>query len=163
LLAQEHSIEGTTVTDPGSSTSLLVSDQLALHGLIAKLCQSLDFSRPDEFASLFTPDGVYEAVTSEAKGRQLRFRHAGAGELLDFAKAAAEKRKGLGRHWTGNVVLAPVPGEPDSATAVSYVLFVEVSAETGDRRILISGVHEDSFTRTAEGWRFARRRIVADL
>ncbi|MFL6118329.1 nuclear transport factor 2 family protein [Actinophytocola sp.] len=52
---------------------------------------------------------------------------------------------------------------PDRATAISYVLFVEIDERTKERRILISGVHEDAFARTAAGWRLTRRTVVADI
>jgi hypothetical protein len=144
-----------------SGTALAPADRLEIHDLVARLCQALDFSRPADFVGVFTPDGVYQAVSSEASGREPRFRHTGPAELLGFAEAAVEKRRGLGRHWTGNLVVEP-DGE-DRATGVSYVLFVEIDATTKERRIVISGVHEDAYVRTPEGWRVASRTVVADI
>jgi hypothetical protein len=135
-------------------------DHAEVTTLIARLCQALDLSRPSEFAEVFTPDGVYQAVSSEATGRQPRFRHEGYAELLAFAKSAVQRRQGLGRHWTGNAV---VDGDETSASAVSYVLFVEIDPGTRERRIPISGVHHDSFVKTAKGWRFTSRTVVADI
>jgi hypothetical protein len=152
------------VSSTSSSTATLSpADQLELQSIVARLCQALDFSRPADFVDSFTPDGVYEAVSSVASGRLPRFRHEGSAALLAFAEAAVEKRRGLGRHWTGNLVLEADPREPDRATAVSYVLFVEIDERTKERRILISGVHEDAFARTAAGWRLTRRTVVADI
>ncbi|MFT4210502.1 MAG: nuclear transport factor 2 family protein [Microbacterium sp.] len=140
--------------------SLSPADHRELTDLVTRLCHALDFSRPQDFADVFTSDGVYRAVSSTVTGEQQRFRHAGADELLAFATAAVRKRRGLGRHWTGNLL---IEGDGDAATATSYVLFVEIDGETGERRIPISGVHRDTFRRTPEGWRFASRTVVADV
>jgi hypothetical protein len=43
---------------------LTADDRLDLVELIHGLCQALDYSRPADFAAVFTPDGVYQAVSS---------------------------------------------------------------------------------------------------
>lgn len=128
--------------------------------LVTRLCHALDFSRPSDLVDLFTADGVFRAVSSTATGESLRFEHVGLAALLAFAEGAADKRRGLGRHWTGNLL---VEGLDDTASATSYVLFVEIDAETKERCIPISGVHRDTFVRTEQGWRFTSRTIVADI
>jgi SnoaL-like domain len=141
--------------------SLSTADVLAITRQVGRLCQALDFSRPTDFVDIFTADGVYQAVSSTATGEALRFRHKGPEELLAFAESAVEKRKGLGRHWTGNLV---IDGDGASATAVSYVLFIEIDPETKERRIPISGVHRDAFVKdSARGWLFISRTVVADV
>jgi hypothetical protein len=140
--------------------TLRIEDRLDIGELIARLCQALDFSRPQDFVDLFIASGAYQATTSVAAGEQLKFRHQGRDQLRTFAESAALKRRGLGRHWTGNVVIRP---SGDGAEATSYVLFVGIDAETGERTITISGIHRDQFTKTTDGWRFVQRTIVADL
>ncbi|MBZ5739549.1 nuclear transport factor 2 family protein [Nocardioides mangrovi] len=149
--------------EPRPATVLPAEDQLEIGTLVARLCQALDFSRPADFVEVFTDDGIYQAVSSEATGRQPRFRHVGPQELLAFATAAVEKRQGLGRHWTGDLVLESEAAGTDHARGTSYVLFVEIDADTKERRVLISGVHEDRFVRTPDGWRVASRTVVADI
>lgn len=150
-----------TVREARRSGSALTADDVhEITALIARLCHSLDFSRPEDFVGVFVPDGIFRAVSSTATGETERFAHRGAAELLAFAQAAAEKRQGLGRHWTGNLVL---DGDGTTASGVSYVLFVEIDPATRERRISISGVHRDSFRRTSDGWRFESRTIVADI
>jgi hypothetical protein len=139
---------------------LSAEDRLDLVELIHRLCHALDYSRPADFAAVFTPDGVYRAVSSVASGEQPRFRHEGAAQLLAFAEAAAQKRRGLGRHWTGNVVLEATDA---GASAVSYVAFLQIDPDTKERRITISGTHRDRFVRAPEGWRFTSRTVVADI
>jgi hypothetical protein len=146
-----------------STPALAADDQLEIGTLVARLCHALDFSRPADFVGVFTADGVYQAVSSLASGRQPRFRHHGPAELLAFAESAVEKRRGLGRHWTGNLVVEADPQEADRASGVSYVLFVEIDAETKERRILVSGVHEDVYVRSPDGWRVESRTVVADI
>jgi hypothetical protein len=135
-------------------------DRLDLIDLIHRLGQALDYSRPADFAAAFTPDGVYQAVSSVRSGEQPRFRHQGTDQLLAFAETAAQRRQGLGRHWTGNVVLETTE---TGASAVSYVAFLQIDPETKERTITISGTHRDDFVRTPQGWRFTSRTIVADI
>lgn len=139
---------------------LSTSDFIEIEQLVHRLCQALDFSHPADFASVFVPEGIYEAVSSDLTGNVVRFAHEGSAALLAFAADAVEKRKGLGRHWTGNIV---IDEDSDGAKAVSYVLFIQIDPQTGERKITISGVHRDAFVRTAAGWKFTRRRVVADL
>jgi hypothetical protein len=136
------------------------ADHIAISTLVARLCQALDFSRPDDFVASFVEGGVYQAVSSEATSRTPRFRHEGTDQLRAFAESAVAKRQGLGRHWTGNLV---VEGDDERASGVSYVLFVEIDPQTRERRIPISGVHHDEFLHTDDGWRFVSRTVVADL
>jgi hypothetical protein len=140
---------------------LTTENQLAITTLISKLAQALDFSHPADFVDVFTSDGVYQAVSSTVSGEVLRFRHEGSEALLRFAESAVQRRQGLGRHWTGNLV---IDGDQGTATAISYVLFIEIDPTTKERRIPISGVHRDTFVKTPKhGWRFTSRTIVADI
>jgi hypothetical protein len=150
------------MTRSGTPTadSLETGDLVEITMLVSRLCQSLDYSRPQAFVDVFVPDGVYQAVSSTATGEEARFRHQGAAQLLEFAESAVAKRQGLGRHWTGNLV---VDGAGDHATGTSYVLFLQIDPDTKERRITISGTHRDVFVRTPEGWRFESRTVVADI
>lgn len=139
---------------------LTVEDRLDITELTARLCQALDFSRPDDFVDVFVPGGVYRATTSVATGEVVKFRYEGSVQLRDFADAAAMKRRGLGRHWTGNLVIRATD---EGARATSYVLFLQIDAATGGRAITVSGVHQDVFAKSADGWRFVQRTVVADL
>ena len=139
---------------------LTVQDRVDIGELVARLCQALDFSHPQDFVDVFVSTGVYQATSSIATGQTIRFRHEGADQLRAFAEAAVIKRQGLGRHWTGNLVIEPTE---DGAKAVSYVMFLQVDPISGARTIPISGVHQDVFARTPDGWRLAQRTIVADL
>ncbi|MFT4083488.1 MAG: nuclear transport factor 2 family protein [Nocardioides sp.] len=138
-------------------------DHLDITELIHRLCHALDFGRPEEFVACFVADGRYSAVSSEATGLETRFSHRGRGELEAFAQSAIEKRHGLGRHWTGNLIVRPSGPTRDRAEATSYVLFVEIDPESGERRIAISGTHRDELVRTPDGWRLRSRTVVADL
>ncbi|CAN5397968.1 hypothetical protein BH09ACT12_BH09ACT12_14870 [soil metagenome] len=149
-----------TTPEAPATDGLTTPDLMHISRLVSRLCQALDYSRPRDFAGLFTPNGVYQGLSSVATGEQPRFRHHGATELLAFAEAAVAKRKGLGRHWTGNLV---IDGSGDAATATSYVLFIEIDPATKERRITISGTHRDEFVRAATGWLFASRTVVADI
>jgi SnoaL-like domain len=146
-------------TDP--ATELDVRDQLQIQTLMSQVCQALDRSRPADFVAAFTPDGVYRIVSPDVDGRQERYSHHGADALLEFATGMAARRKGMARHWTGNLVI-----ESDGnggATARSYTMLIEIDPETKARKILLTGVHEDVLVRTDAGWRLASRTVVGDV
>ena len=86
-------------------TQLTVEDRIEIEELISRLCHALDFGRPEDFVAVFVPHGAVEARTSARSGGAVRFRHEGHDRLRAFADAAAAKRGGLGRHWTGNLVV----------------------------------------------------------
>jgi hypothetical protein len=140
--------------------TLTTSDRIEITELIARLCHALDFSSPQDFVDVFVPEGAFQATTSDKTGGQIKFRHEGHDQLRAFAEAAAARRRGLGRHWTSNLV---VTGTGEAAQAVSYVMFLEIDGATGGRSIPISGIHRDVFTKTDAGWRFVQRTVIADL
>jgi SnoaL-like domain len=140
--------------------ALSTEDRLDIAELVARLCQSLDFSDPDAYVAQFANGGIFEARSDMTPAAQIRFRHQGADQLRAFAEAAVTKRAGLARHWTGNLVIR---GGGQGASGTSYVMLVVIDPDTGARSIAMSGVHHDEYVRTPAGWRFARRSVVGDV
>ena len=140
-------------------SALTVGDQLALHDLIARSSQAIDFSNPDAYADVFAEDGVLIGQEAERRGGAVKYRCQGRGELRQFAADAAAKRQGFGRHWINSTVLR---ADGDGAAGVSYLFFLTIDPATVACDIMVSAVHHDQFTKTPEGWKLAERKVVYD-
>ena len=100
------------------------------------------FDRLDE---LITPDFVYDV--SLLGGGELE----GAAALEEAARTLGDANP-IGHHVTNVIVQAS--DEPGSATVKSKGIGVNVDGTSG------SVGYEDVVTKTAEGWRIHRRRVV---
>jgi hypothetical protein len=139
---------------------LTADDRLAIGELCARACHTIDFDDADGYAALFLPDGVFQRQASQRAGGAILFRHQGHEELKAFAHQVTSWRKGLARHWTGNIAISPAAG---GARADSYTMLIANDPEDKQVGILIAGRYRDEFEKTAEGWRFASRTVVDDL
>jgi hypothetical protein len=139
---------------------LTADDRLAIQELCARACHTIDFDDADGYAALFLPDGVFQRQASQRAGGAILFRHQGREELKAFARQVTNWRKGLARHWTGNIAITPAGA---GAHADSYTMLV--INDPGDKQvgIGIAGRYRDEFEKTADGWRFASRTVVDDL
>lgn len=113
-------------------------DVLAIQNLTSLYCLYLDEEDMESWAGLWAPDGEMHAFRATWKGPEEIASHIGQADP--------------GLHMAGVPTIA-VDG--DHATAKQNFLFVEKEGQA-----LRLGRYEDTFTRLADGWRFASRRIV---
>ncbi len=124
---------------------LSVEDRLDIHELLALHGHLMDEGAFDRLDELFTPDFVYDV--SLLGGGELE----GAAALEEAARMLGDANP-IGHHVTNVIVLAA--DEPDSARVKSKGIGVNTDGTTG------SVAYEDVVTRTADGWRIHRRRVV---
>lgn len=139
---------------------LTADDRLAIGELCARACHTIDFDDAAGYAALFLPDGVFQRQASQRAGGAILFRHQGHEELKGFARQVTSWRKGLARHWTGNIAISPAAG---GAQADSYTMLIVNDPADKQVGIGIAGRYRDEFEKTADGWRFASRTVVDDL
>ena len=120
--------------------------------LMVGYCVYADHDQADEFASMFSEDGVWV----QGSGEEVRGR--------DALRAYIRGRPGrtLTRHMITNILVTVV--SEDVATGIAYAMPFrdrDYGGGTAPMRAA-SGVIEyhDEFTRTAEGWKIQRRRSV---
>jgi ketosteroid isomerase-like protein len=131
------------------------ADVLEIHAVYAAYCHTIDHGDADGWADLFTEDAVWQRPASiDGDGsRQEGFTLLGREALRDFAAADYhDGRKGLARHWMGNVVLT---GGPDAA--VGHVYAFIVAWADGRLRLVAHGDFADRLVKTGDGWRIAER------
>lgn len=123
---------------------LTALDYIQIEQLYAHYAHYLDTADGVKFAGLFTPDGVF--ITNKPDFGNITGRKA----LADFAaKAGAPPPIVRAGHSTTTVMIDPAP--PGGATGSAY-LMAGTGADQGY-------VYNDTFVKTAEGWRFKIREV----
>jgi hypothetical protein len=125
---------------------LSTEDRLDIQDLYARYNHAIDSGNGDAWAATFTPDGVFES----AQGTQT-----GSESLKQFASGFASRLKG--RHWINNLVMDEAPG---GANGSCYLVLYNLGGEKPS--ILATAIYNDELTKTASGWRFAKRVVNGD-
>ncbi len=123
----------------------LARDRDAIRDLLARYTYHGDRGRLTEMTACFAADGVLEYLGKAPQGP--------AAIAAALASGTRDARLTFVRHHITNPLIA-VDGE--SATARSYFT---VHSNFGPDH---SGTYDDRLVRTAEGWRFAHRRVRID-
>ena len=123
----------------------LAADRDAIRDLLARYTYNGDRGRLDALTACFAADGVLEYPGASPKGPDAIAASLGSG--------TRDPRLTFVRHHITNPLIA-VDG--DSATARSYFT---VHSDFGPDH---SGTYDDRLVRTADGWRFAHRRVRID-
>jgi uncharacterized protein (TIGR02246 family) len=119
---------------------------LAIRQLSAQYNRYADAADGEAFANLFTPDGVFEI-----RGN----RYVGSREIADVCS----RTTGV-VHITTDPLIA-IDG--DRARQTSRVIAVRAAPDKSEVFFVSTGMYTDELIRTAEGWRFLRRRGELDL
>ena len=129
------------------------ADELAIRNVLAELAWHADVTPADgldPYVALFTADAEWQMFGDVRKGH-------------DDIRAGAVERRRIGmmgpgsgvKHFIGTTAVS-FDG-PDIALARSYI-----QAYKGDGRapvLFLMGEYHDRFTRTADGWKLARRDV----
>lgn len=113
--------------------------------LVVQFCQLVDAYRHEDLTALFAADAVWGTWKGPLKGSEAIRAY------LD-----AKTQTGTGIHLVQNILIEVA--DTDSATGTAA--FVYYDGKPGDAAALVPrvvGRYSDVFTRTAQGWRFARR------
>jgi uncharacterized protein (TIGR02246 family) len=124
----------------GSATAS--EDREEIRELLARYNHAVDSHQVEEWAGLFTDDGVFDSG-----GRTLK----GADELRSFAESVPV---GL-RHVVANEII-DLDGDQATVRAYLFILAGKPAA------IATTGVYEDEVRRVDGRWRFARRTFTPD-
>jgi len=134
-----------------------VEDRLArleaeygIRRLEARYCDTWDAARAEEWAGVFTEDGVFRrAAVHGMPGHVKR----GRAELAEFCRTLQE---GYGRFHMLNTVDIDVTGDD---TATSRISFQCPMTSLGDfpKYSMVTGFYDTRYRRTQEGWRMEIR------
>ena len=133
-----------------TSDRIETSDVLAIHELLARYCHAMDAARADLAIELFTEDAVLETPVGSAQGR------AAIQEWIEGRLALRSTDHQVG-HYLLNPLIAPT--DANHARIRSMLLYTRQAVDgQGRAELLSTGIYEDEVARSAERWRFARRR-----
>lgn len=129
----------------------------ACERLVTTYCHLVDHGEASRIADLFTDEGVWAAPGVEMKGRA---------QLAGGFKQREAQAERMSRHVCNNFRCDVI--DADHAEGVVYLTLYR---HDGDPERVVSplvgpvivGEYRDRFERTADGWRFARRDMVASF
>ena len=147
---------GTAVASDG----ITVEDRLMIEDLISRYGRTYDHRDAEGWAALFTDSAPMPVYIAGKLARELSTneeRRKWAQSRFDtFEKDGVSKT----RHYQTNTLLKPLNDGAVEGTTLVFVTF-QYAAETTPRPIH-SGMYQDRFLKTPEGWRFAKREIYID-
>lgn len=122
-------------TERGNSLSL--ADRLEIQDLITRYCWALDVRDGEAYAATFTPDGVFDGLTTHGQGHD---------ELRALPLALHPDRIET-QHWVTNIVLQ---GNGQTATSKCYIIAYRAES-------YYLGHYEDELVKLHGRWLFTRR------
>jgi hypothetical protein len=134
--------------------TLTALDYAEIQQLNSRYPHALDTcaDKGNEYAELFTADGVFTVNGKKSEGRESLAAVAGG------PNCPRRKMNPLNmRHVIVNTVIAP---SLEGATGKSYVL--QVSFGEGGGKLIAGGKYSDVYVKTPEGWRFKSRTYESD-
>jgi hypothetical protein len=130
-------------------TKISEADRSSILELLSRYCHSIDASRGDLCAGLFTDDAVLKTPVGHAEGFDA------IREWIDGRLALREKAVQV-RHLMLNTLLAQI--DTDGVRARSTLLLTWEGLEI-PRQVTVKStvIYEDEVRRTPKGWRFSSR------
>jgi hypothetical protein len=132
-------------------------DYLDIRGLIDSYARALDYctNGGEDYANLYTEDGTFGVSSAWGHGAKVWFR--GREQLKVVGRggpSGCRPGPGTSYHLTINPTITPTVA---GAKAVSTLL--TITNDTDDRGDVVhwEGGYEDTFEKTADGWRFKSR------
>ena len=128
--------------------TLTAQDRDDIEELYARYNQGSDFDDVPMFLSIWADDAVFRPSPKlELKGRKA---------LEEWRTTLNANRKKTNapprRHWNSSLIITPTA---EGAKGLNYFLLMDVSGK--EPRIYASGLHDDTFVKTANGWRIKTR------
>jgi len=139
---------------PGVQLQYLI-DRAGVETLLAKYAKAVDFGTPEEYAALFTEDGVIHMQGKDFKGRKA-IHDMIAPALTKPADGAPTRRM---RHILSNVDI-----ELNGDTATVFESWATISKDKDGRPAIGAiGHYTDTAVKVNGQWLFAKRVIDLDL
>ena len=142
-----------------ASNTLTETDRAEIRQLVARYARALSACSADEYADLFTPDGVF--VSDDFRGARHRELYGPRGGKVE--RRAALKELVLTEDFCAKDASGPRPATPTNAAGSRPVpeVVIEPSPDgaTGRASVGAGGRYEDVYVKTANGWRFKRRTV----
>jgi hypothetical protein len=141
---------------------LTALDYIQIQQLVAKYARAIDTCSNNgyDYADLFTPDGAFIPSLNGRPGNPIQGRE----RLAEVSGGGSRGCKNVGwieqgvRHIYTNHIITPTP---EGATGTVDMLMIGLGGDPN--KIEYDGYYEDTYVRTAQGWRFKQRVHHAKL
>lgn len=132
-------------------------DRLEILDLLARIAQLADEGDPDDYVACFTEDAVWDLADATDLPLQTQRLQGRVALLQGVQERRAAGVQGPGSHTRHDISATVIDLAGDSASARTHFRYYR---DTDTVPTLVAmGVYDDRLTRTAAGWRLARRRI----
>ena len=136
----------------GSGKALTQEDYAEIQRLYARYNWALDSHAEGgmALAKLFTSDAEWINGTTKYVGHE---------RLAKFGAGSTPAVPGPPRHIATNIIITP---SPEGARGSAYLLYIAPTPADGKPSMVVTGTYDDTFVKTAQGWRFKRREFGSD-
>jgi hypothetical protein len=143
---------GAQAPPSGGSAALTDQDRAEIRDLVARYARALGRCAADDYAQLFTPDGVF--TSDDFRGRKHREIYGRRGTLRGRDELAQLVR-------TEDFCLDGSPRDTAGASRPVPIVDIQRSPEgaRGSAPIGRDGRYDDVYVKTADGWRFKSRTV----
>lgn len=132
---------------------------LAIQQIVALYSHTYDSGDAEDWANLFTKDGVWEFYPAGATTPSTRLK--GHAEIKAFCEQKEMREKSAGvksYHHQTSVVFDELTAK--SAHTRVMVVITVWNLKENKGHIFMTGVYNDVLKKTPQGWRFAYRRLT---
>ena len=142
---------GVYAQQKGGGRALTQEDYAEIQRLYARYNWALDSHAEGgmALAKLFTPDAEWINGTTKYVGHE---------RLAKFGAGSNPQLAGPPRHIATNIIITPTP---EGARGSAYLLYIAPS-DGSKPSMVVTGTYDDTFVKTAQGWRFKRREFGSD-
>jgi len=141
---------------PAAPRELTALDYIEIQQLVAKYAKAIDTCSNNgyDYADLFTPDGAFIPSFDGKPGTPVQGRE----RLAEVSGGGSRGCKNVGwiqqgvRHLYVNHIITPTA---EGATGTVDMLMIGLGGDPN--KIQYDGYYEDTYARTARGWRFKQR------
>jgi hypothetical protein len=139
-----------------------VIDKVEIGEMQSRYMFAIDWYDPQVYGDVFTEDAILEWPEGRAEGQEaIRSAVIRVGQFFGrLAEAAKPNKPAHLRHFVTNRVIR-IDG--DTAHAVAYWFDLNNDNQPRWPYVAAYGYYEDDLVRTAEGWRFTKRKIINEM
>jgi hypothetical protein len=156
--AMARAQDGRAAIRPSASApaELTALDYIQIQQLVAKYAAAIDSCSNNgyDYADLFTADGYYAPFVNGAVGRKFQGRDElarASGGGPNGCTGAGWIRQGVHHIYTNHIITPTA----DGATGTVDMLMIGIGGDPN--KIVHDGFYDDTYARTANGWRFKSR------
>lgn len=134
-----------------------LSDHQEIATLLARIAHLADDGSPDDYIECFTDDAVWDLTDAADLPLDVQRIQGRAALLAGVHERRAAGIQGPGTHTRHDVSSIAVAIDGDAATSRAYFRYYRDT--DGIPSLAAMGTYDDTFARTADGWRLQRRVI----